>query len=107
MFRNENQKIEISIEKCVAEYNILEQNYTPYAKFKVKVFECGNSGKFRGFTNLQIRTETGDYFGSVGYGDTVEKALEDTLKYFFEMLSRKEPTDWIEEDFLCSDSYDF
>lgn len=92
------------IEKCVAEFNIWELNISPYAKFKIKVFE-DNKNNFTGYSNIQVIDEVGGYNGAVGYGNTVEEALEDTIKYFFELLSIKE--DWQENDFAWSDPLDF
>lgn len=93
-----------SIKKCVGEYNIGEIKKTPYAKFKVKVYEKKN-GKFYGITNLQIKDQDGCPIGGIGYGNTIEEALEDTIRYFLKMLEEKE--EWAEEDFECADPYDF
>lgn len=92
------------IEKLVGEYNIWELYKTPYGKFKIKIY-VDSSGRYRGYTNLQVLDEAGDFCCGVGGGNTEEMALEDTLNNFLEMLSRKEV--WEEEDFQCSDSYDF
>jgi len=92
------------IEKCVAEFDVMELNKTPYSKFKVKIYE-DSTGFFRGFTNLRIKDGTGDSSGGMGHGDTIEKALEDTIIYFLKMLDEKE--NWSEDDFECADPYDF
>ncbi|MBE6111804.1 MAG: hypothetical protein E7195_02135 [Peptococcaceae bacterium] len=92
------------IEKCIGEYNIWETEKTPYAKFKIKVYVNGNSA-YAGYTNLQVKDALGDYYSAVGYGATEKEALEDTLQQFFKMLERKD--EWNEEDFCCSESYDF
>jgi hypothetical protein len=92
------------IEKCVAEFKIGEMIKTPHAKFKVKVFER-KDGTYIGFTNLQLKDETGVPYAGVGFGETIEEALEDTLKYFFEQLNNKQV--FSEEDFECVDPYDF
>jgi hypothetical protein len=94
------------IEKCVAEFNIWELKISPYAKFKVKIFE-DNKNKFTGFSNLMIIDKVGNYDCSVGYGDTIEDALKDTIDQFIKMTSWKRPEEWIEDDFRCSDSFDF
>lgn len=93
-----------SIEKCVAEFDVGELVKTPYSKFKVKIFERQNS-TFIGFTNLQVKDNDGCPYAGVGYGDTVEKALLDTINYFLTMLREKESLN--EEDFECVDPYDF
>lgn len=92
------------IEKCVAEFDVIELNKTPYSKFKVKIYE-NLGGKFTGYTNLRIKDGFGDASGGVGYGSTIEEALEDTVIYFLDMLDKKE--EWLEEDFECADTYDF
>lgn len=92
------------IEKCVAEFNVRELNLTPYGKYKVKIFEKSN-GKFVGYTNLMLKDETGSPYSGVGYGDDVESALIDTIEYFQKALKEKEFLS--EDDFICSDPYDF
>jgi len=92
------------IEKCVAEFDVLELNKTPYSKFKVKIYE-NSTGNFTGYTNLRIKDGLGDASGGVGYGSTIEEALEDTVVYFLNILDEKEY--WQEEDFECADPYDF
>jgi hypothetical protein len=93
-----------NIEKCVAEFNVWELNKSPYAKFKVKIFES-NKGNFTGYSNLQVIDELGSYYCAVGYGQSSEEALEDTINHFFTLVSRKDK--WDEADFSCSDSFDF
>ena len=92
------------IEKCIAEFRIWDINRTPYAKYKVKIFE-DEKGRFNGFTNLQVIDKIGSYYAAVGSGNTVEEALEDTLNYMGELLSIKEV--WEESDFQCVDPFDF
>ena len=93
-----------SIEKCVTEFNVGELIKTPYSKFKVKIYERQN-GTFIGLTNLQIKDKEGCPYAGVGYGDTTEKALVDTINYFLKMINEKENLN--EEDFECVDPYDF
>jgi hypothetical protein len=92
------------IEKCVAEFDIVELKKTPYSKFKVKIYE-DTTGFFRGYTNLRIKDGTGDACSGVGHGNTIEEALEDTVLYFLKMLDEKEA--WMEDEFECADPYDF
>lgn len=94
------------IEKCVAEFNIWELNISPYAKFKIKIFE-NKTNNFTGYSNLQVIDEVGGNNCAVGYGNTVEEALEDTIRCFLKMTNRKPPHEWVESDFMCSDSFDF
>jgi hypothetical protein len=96
----------VGIDKCVAEFDIWEQNYSPYAKFKIKVYENAE-GRFTGFSNLQVISPSGYFDGAVGYGKTIEEALTDTIAYFFQLVSWKDKQDWKEEDFTESDPFDF
>ncbi|MBW5444445.1 hypothetical protein GE107_00005 [Cohnella sp. CFH 77786] len=91
------------IEKCVAEFNIWELNLTPWAKFKIKIYEDTN-GMFYGFTNLQLKSQFGQE-GGVGQGSTIEQALQDTIKNFLKMLRERDQL--TPEDFETVDPYDF
>ncbi|WP_447887326.1 hypothetical protein [Serratia fonticola] len=84
----QNIKIEnvSKIEKTVAEFTVWMIGVLPYAKMKIKVFES-DSGCYTGKTDLQIKRK----FDSspecaIGHGDTIEEALENTIKYFNGML---------------------
>ena len=94
------------IEKCVAEFNIWELNISPYAKFKVKVYES-NSGKFSGYSNLLIADEKENFNCAVGYGGSIDEALQDTLNNFFQLSAYKPALEWKQEDFRYSDSFNF
>lgn len=104
MWSNLKIKEITKIEKLVGEYNIWELNKSPYGKFKVKVFVDANNS-FRGYTNIQVIDEMGDFYCAVGHGKTEAAALEDTIRQFLKMASRK--AEWEERDFLCADSFDF
>lgn len=93
-----------SIEKCVGEFNIIETLKTPYGKFKIKIYERQN-GRYVGYTNLQLKDEDGCAFPGVGHGETLEEALRDTIEYFLNMINEKQSIS--EEDFECSDPFDF
>jgi hypothetical protein len=102
----QNLKIEgvARIEKCVAEFDVTELEKTPYSKFKVKIFEDA-AGNYTGYTNLRIKDNFGDASGGVGHGENIEEALKDTIQYFLKLLDEKK--NWSEEDFECSDPFDF
>jgi len=93
-----------TIKKCVAEFDVVELNKTPYSKFKVKIYE-NQSGTYIGYTNLRIKDGSGDAESGVGVGNSIEAALEDTVLYFLKMLEAKDF--WEEGDFDCADPYDF
>ena len=100
-------KIEgIKIKKCVAEFEIWEQQYSPYGKFIIKIRE-NDHGEFNGYSNLLVKDTTGEFYCAVGHGSTVEDTLEDTIRHFYEMTSRKLPKEWVESDFERADSFDF
>lgn len=93
------------IDKCVAEFAVWEFDKTPWAKFKVKVFES-DDGKFTGYTNLQLKSLLdGSPEAGVGHGNTIEEALEDTIHYFMSMLNERE--DLSDKDFEACNPYDF
>lgn len=88
----------------MGEYQVWELVKSPYAKFKVKVFESAE-GSFTGYSNLQVADGLGDYVCAVGYGRTESEALEDTIHEFLKMVGRKEQ--WSEDEFRCMDAFDF
>lgn len=93
------------IEKCVGEFQVWELEKTPYGKFKVKIFERID-GSFAGFTNIRVRNiEDGTPESGVGYGRSIDEALEDTLKNFIELLSVRD--DFTEDDFEWAHPDDF
>ena len=94
------------IEKFVAEFVIWELNISPYAKFRIKIYE-NDKGDFTGRSNLQIKDSSENLNSAVGYGKSPEEALQDTLNNFFELTSVKNPKDWTESDFGFSDNFDF
>lgn len=96
------------IEKLVAEFQIWEIASVPSGKFKVKVFE-NKRGSFNGYTNIGIIVDGAPEFG-VGSGNTVELALEDTLRNFRSDLNDKKSNksdELTDEDFAWADPYDF
>ncbi len=99
----------VAIEHCVAEFNIIELKYTPWRKFKVKVFE-DTQGRFTGYTNLMLKDDTADktpYCG-IGHGNSIAEALEDTINNFMETIKRKLDKNSLDDnDFESMDSYDF
>ena len=89
------------IEKCVAEFHIRELYKMPHGgKFKVRVFE--REASFVGYTNVSVK---GKEEGSVGYGLSVEEALEDTLISFMEVLDQR--AEFVESDFEWAHPDDF
>ncbi len=86
------------IEKLVAEFDItaLEllgdvfvDDFIPYGGFKVRIYESQDKEAIRltGFTNLKILDSTGHYEGAVGFSNTMEGALEETINYFIEKVN--------------------
>ncbi|WP_054950184.1 hypothetical protein [Numidum massiliense] len=93
------------VERCVAEFDVWELQKTPFSKFKVKIIES-TDGIFTGYTNLILKNlEDGSPDGEAGHGATVEEALENTLKYFMEMLNERQ--ELTEDDFEWADPDDF
>jgi len=88
------------IEKCVGEFQIsaldffedlYEGDTIHYGTFKVKIYENQKSDtndlNFTGYTNLKLIDLTGGFEGGIGFGETIEQALEDTIHNFIDKLS--------------------
>ena len=86
-----------AIEKTVAEFTIWMSSVLPYAKMKIKIYES-RDGTYKGRTDLGIKRKFDGYPQcSVGFGNSIEEALEDTLKYFNVML-KEDGLDKLTED---------
>lgn len=98
----------VSIDKVVAEFQIEEFNFVPYGKFKVRIFENQN-GRYRGYTDLMVKEKDGYPSPEVGIGDTIEKALEDTINVFLAQLRKRsaEKGGLVLEDFEYAEFSDF
>ncbi|HBO21555.1 MULTISPECIES: hypothetical protein [Providencia] len=95
------------IEKTVAEFTITMIPILPYSKMKVKIYES-QSGNFTGMTDLAIKRKfDGSPECAIGYGDTIEEALEDTILYFNKMLSQDGFTELTEDDISYAEWSDF
>ncbi|MFZ3589954.1 hypothetical protein ACOI1C_11895 [Bacillus sp. DJP31] len=93
------------IEKVVGEFIVWELDKTPYGKFKVKIIE-NLQGTFTGYPNIELKNkEDGSPEWVSGMGQTIDEALEDTLKCFLEMINERE--ELTEDNFEWSDRYDF
>ena len=92
------------IEKLVGEYNIWELKWSPYGKFKIKIFLSGVD-QYTGYTNIHIIDSCGDFYCAVGYGKTEQEALTDTIQQYLKMVSWKD--NWEESDFRWADVLDF
>ncbi|EPV8581668.1 hypothetical protein [Morganella morganii] len=96
-----------SIEKTAAEFTITMISVLPYAKMKVKIYE-NQSCNFTGMTDLAIKRKfDGSPECAIGYGKTIEEALEDTLLYFNKMLNQDGFTKLTEDDISYSEWSDF
>ncbi|EAB3051407.1 hypothetical protein D7C05_17775 [Salmonella enterica] len=105
----QNIKIEnvSKIEKTVAEFTVWMIGVLPYAKMKVKIFES-NSGCYTGKTDLQIKRKfDGTPECAIGHGDTIEDSLENTIKYFNQMLKEDSLEKLTEDDIEYSEYSDF
>ena len=105
---NDWGKIEIDgiagIEKCVGEYRITELYKSPYAYFKIKIYEQKDS-KFLGVSNILIKDNAGDYICAIGHGNTESEALHNTIQDFKIRTEYKQ--DFYEDDFQWSDPTEF
>ncbi|MBF0705807.1 hypothetical protein IQ283_04245 [Alkalihalobacillus hwajinpoensis] len=97
-----------AINKFVAEFQVWEIETVPTGKFKVKIFE-NKRGSYKGFTNVGVVVNESPEFG-VGSGNTIEMALEDTIKNFLSELNDKKNSksnELADEDFVWADPNDF
>ncbi|XWJ91309.1 hypothetical protein ACRARH_03500 [Phytobacter ursingii] len=105
----QNIKIEnvSKIEKTVAEFTVWMIGVLPYAKMKVKIYES-QSGLYTGMTDLRIKRKfDGSPESAIGHGNSIEEALEDTIKYFNSMLKTDGIDELIEGDIEYSEWSDF
>lgn len=107
MWKNIEIKNVSAIEKTVAEFTIWMIGVLPYAKMKVKIYES-KSGKYTGMTDLRIKRKfDGSPESAIGHGNSVEEALEDTIKYFNSMLKEDGLEQLTEGDIEYSEYSDF
>lgn len=79
------------IEKCVAEFQISMHTILPYGKMKIKIYE-DQEGSITGRTDIGVKRKfDGEVEYAVGYGKTVEEALEDTINWFLNMVREDYP----------------
>lgn len=97
-----NIKIDqVQIEKCIGEFEItaldffeelFEGDVIHFGAFKVKIYETqtvqfdsNDNYNFIGYTNLKVKSPFGNE-GGIGYGHSLEQALEQTIKDFMNKL---------------------
>lgn len=85
--------LDVIVEKLAAEFNVWELKYSPYGKFKIKVFQKSQDN-YVAYSNLMVKNRAGDFDASIGYGDTVESALHDVIKCYKEQVSDKPADEW-------------
>lgn len=100
------------IRKCVGEYQIWMNAVLPYGKMKIKVYEC-KDGTYKGYTDIQVKRKFDNSFeGAVGFGKSIDEALEDTMSWFSKMLQedypfKDYPNGLTEQDVQYIDYFDF
>lgn len=87
----------VSIQKCVAEFDI-NQFDVPNGKFKIRIYEEQDRVYYYGYTNLKIKNPVDGIEGGVGYGDSIEKTLKNTLENFMELMRDRDNLS--EDDFV-------
>lgn len=116
------------VEKCVGEFEITalrffkkvyEGDTIHYGAFKVKVYENQNiqlrpyeSNGFTGVTNLRLKDPMGlgGYEGGIGFGMTVEQALDETVRKFLRNImdyKAEKKMGLCKEDFVLIDYNEF
>lgn len=100
------------IEKCVAEYQIWMHTILPYGKMKIKIYE-NQKRTYTGITDVHVRRKfDGGFECGVGFGQSIDAALEDTIKYFLEIVNsdypeQEYPHGLAEEDIEYAEYSDF
>lgn len=107
MWKNINVDQVGNIEKMVGEFLIWMPELLPYAKMKIKIYE-NRDGKYTGYTDVRIlRVYDKTPEGAVGFGNSVEVALEQTLKNFVEIAMLDYSGKLEDKDIEYSDWSDF
>ncbi|QBO35746.1 hypothetical protein EQG49_04350 [Periweissella cryptocerci] len=74
------------IEKLVGEYVIWMQEILPYGKMKIRIYE-DQDGQYTGSTDVRILNRIdGSPQGGLGYGDSIDRTLEDTVNNFLDLV---------------------
>ena len=79
------------IEKCVGEYQIRIHTVLPYEKVKIKIYESQDR-TYTGVADVSIKRKSDEEFETVaGFGNSVEEALEDTIRWFLQIVDSDYP----------------
>lgn len=96
----------VEIEKVVAEF-VIWMPILPYAKMKIKIREHAEGG-YTGITDLAIKRKfDGCPENALGDGETIEAALENTIKSFNEKIKEDGFEELTPEDIEYSEWSDF
>jgi len=80
-----------AIDKFNSEFVVWMGEILPYGSMKVRIYEEQN-GHFFGVTVVQVKRKfDGDFEAAIGHGSTPDEALEDTLRYFNEIVEHDYP----------------
>ena len=78
------------IQKLAAEYVVGTVGVLPVSRMTIKIYK--EEDRYIGYTGVSIRIKfDGTFEGAVGFGDTEEEALQDTIRYFKEMIQENYP----------------
>ena len=80
------------IRKCVGEFEVWMHQILPYGKMKIKIHEEQNK-TYTGKTDICIKRKfDGQAECAVGFGESIEEALEETIIWFKKMVEEDYPT---------------
>lgn len=106
MWQNITIKNVDGIKKCVGEFEVSMTRILPYAKMKIKIYES-SKGVLTGYTDIRlIRKFDKSPESAVGWGNTIEEVLEDTILYFNQMLEKDYP-DGLPEIGISAESIEY
>lgn len=107
------RQIYMTIDKVVAEYRLKATHVFPYGVCKVRVRLSFGETQYFAMPNIGVIDRTNGWYtedGTVGFGNTIEEALDDLLTNFIELIyqyEKKFGRKLTNEDYCYSDSDDF
>lgn len=79
------------IAKCMEEFTVWLQDILPYGKMKVKIIDKGEH-YYEGYTDIQIISKCDNRpKGAYSRGNTIEEALENTIREFLRIVEEEYP----------------
>lgn len=93
--------------RIIAVFQVFDtQSRLPFANFKIKVVERPIAdGRFLAIPNVAIRATNDSPDWIAGLGNTIDEAVENALRCFYETWKNRQPL--VDADFEWADPHDF